>query len=163
MSSRPLIFHPLSVLLISLAGASSYAIYATLHFSGDKLANQYYYVAPIVVPFIAFLFDRVETFRQSTVISLVVGALVILTAMWRVFGDVPYVSGHALFLTYALLSTRSRVAQITAAIVMMEVICLKFFLWRDFITPSSGIILGSVAAIITRRNRTDIMTEKQIA
>jgi hypothetical protein len=148
---REQIYKPLSVLLLSLASAALYAGYATLRFSGDKLSNQYYYVVPIVVPFVAFLFDRAERFNQRTRAQFVIDGLVVLTAMWRVFGDVPYVSGHALFLTYALLSTRSRVALVTAALVMPEVLYLKFFVWHDWVTPTSGMVLGSVAAFVSWR------------
>jgi hypothetical protein len=83
-----------------------------------------------------------------------VDGLVVLTAMWRVFGDVPYVSGHALFLTYALLSTRSRVALFAAALVMIEVLYLKFVVWHDWVTPTTGMVLGSVAALVVRRLET---------
>lgn len=113
--SRPTLFHPPIVLTIALFEAGAYAMWATLRFSGDKLSNQYLYVVPIVIPFVAFLFDRAEEFRHSTRLRIIIDALVVVTAMWRVFGNVPYVSGHALFLTYALLSSRSRVAQVTAA------------------------------------------------
>lgn len=146
------IFRPLFVLFISLVGASLYALYASLRFTGDKLSNQYYYVVPIVIPFIAFLLDRAEDFRRKEMrIKLICDALVMLTAMWRVIGDVPYVSGHALFLTYAVLSSRSRVARLTAAVVMAEVIYLKFLFWHDWLTPTSGILIGTVMAFVRSR------------
>lgn len=151
---RANIYKPLPVLTLSLAGAALYAAYATLRFSGDKLSNQYFYVVPIVVPFVAFIFDRAERARRRTRMQFVVDGLVVLTAMWRVFGDVPYVSGHALFLTYALLSTRSRVALFAAALVMVEVLYLKFVVWHDWVTPTTGMVLGSVAALIARRLET---------
>ena len=151
MSVRSITFHPLTVLLFSLIGASLYTFYATLRYSGDNLSGIYFYVVPIVIPFVAFLFDRAERFRQSNLIRLAVDILVVGTAMWRVIGNVPFISGHALFLTYALLSTRSRVAQITAGIVLLQVIYLKYIVWHDWITPTSGIVLGMIAALITRR------------
>lgn len=154
--SRHIIFHPAVVITCSLLGAGLYALYAMLRFSGDKLSNQYLYVVPIVIPFIAFLFDRAEGFRQSTRLRTIVDVLVVVTAMWRVFGNVPYVSGHALFLTYALLSSRSRVAQVTAGLVMIEVAYLKYFVWHDWVTPTCGIMLGSLAATILRLCGNDI-------
>jgi hypothetical protein len=157
VSLRSINFHPLTVLFFSLIGASLYAFYATLRFSGDKLSGIYFYVVPIVIPFVAFLFDRAERFRQSNLIQLTVDILVVGTAMWRVIGNVPFISGHALFLTYALLSTGSRVAQITAAIVMLQVIYLKYIVWHDWITLTSGIVLGLLTALITWRFRkTDV-------
>lgn len=149
----PLIFHPAAVLTFSLLGAGLYALYATLRFPADKLPGQYLYVAPIVAPFVAFLFDLAERFRQSPPLGLVVDVLVVGTAVWRAVGHVPFVSGHALFLSYALLSGRSRVTQITAAVVLLEVIYLKYFVWHDWVTPSTGMLLGSAAAFLVRRLR----------
>jgi hypothetical protein len=162
-SSRPFIFHPLTVLFLSLGGAALYALYATLRFSSGSLWSQYYYVTPIVVPFVAFLFDRAERFRQLTAIQLVTDALVVGTAVWRAIGHVPYISGHALFLTYALFSTRSRVAQVTAAIVMLQVIYLKYIVWHDWVTSTCGIALGLLAALVTRRFSSRSKAEPGIA
>lgn len=132
-------------------GSALYVLYATIRFSDAHLWGQYFYVAPIVIPFVAFIFDRAERIRQLTAIHFIIDGLVIGTAMWRVIGHVPYVSGHSLFLTYALLSARSRVAQITAAIVMLQVIYLKYIVWGDWVTSTTGIVLGSMAALISWR------------
>jgi Na+-translocating ferredoxin:NAD+ oxidoreductase RnfE subunit len=157
VSLRSILSRPLIVLLFSTVVASLYALYAAWRFSGDKLFGIYFYVVPIIIPFIAFLFDRAERFRQSNLIQFAVDALVVGTAMWRAIGNVPFVSGHALFLTYALLSARSRVAQISSAIVMLQVIYLKYVVWHDWMTPTSGIILGMFAALIYWRfRRTDV-------
>lgn len=147
------LFHPLTVLSVSLAGAALYALYATWRFSGDKLSFQYIYVVPIVLPFVAFLFDRAERFSRTQLIQLALDILVVGTAMWRVIGNVPFVSGHALFLSYALLSTNTRVARITSAVVILQVIYMKYIFWHDWITPTSGIALGTMAALIRRRFR----------
>jgi hypothetical protein len=136
------------VLLFSFVAALSYAGYAALRISHDHLAPHLFYVVPIVVPFVAFLFDRAETFRKVTVVQFVVDAIVIATAMGRVVGNVPFVSGHTLFLTYCLLSARSAVPRLTAAIVLLQVIYLKYFVWHDWITSTSGIVLGALAAFV---------------
>lgn len=150
---KSILFHPLSVLLFSLAGAALFALYAALRFVGDR-PYLYYYVIPIVVPFVAFLFDRAERFRQTTLTQSALDLLVVGISMWRAVGHVPFISGHALFLTYALLSTRSRVAQLTSGLVMLEVIYLKYIFWHDWVTPTSGIILGTLAALVVWRLRT---------
>ena len=147
-STRSLIFHPLIVLSLSLIGAALYALYVTLKFPSGSLWGQYFYVTPIVVPFAAFLFDRAAERRRATVFQLIFDALVVGIAMWRALGHVPYVSGHALFLTYALLSTRSRVAQTTAALVMLQVIYLKYVVWGDWITSTNGIALGVIMSLV---------------
>lgn len=135
------------VLGLSLVGAAFYALYATLRFPRGSLWGQYFYVTPIVVPFAAFLFDRAARHHRVTAFQLITDLLVVGTAMWRVIGHVPYISGHTLFLTYALLSTRSRIAQITAAVVMLQVIYLKYIVWGDWITSTNGIALGALAAL----------------
>jgi hypothetical protein len=151
VSSRSLIFRPVSVLIFSLAGALFYALWATRRFSGSGLISQYVYVVPIVIPFVAFLFDRAREFREASRITFVIDALVVGAAMMRVIGNVPFVSGHALFLVYAVLRPGSLVTRITAGLVMLEVIYLKFFVWHDFITPLTGAALATIAALITRR------------
>ena len=151
MSYRSLIFHPLTVLLCSLVAASSYTLYAALRVSRDQLPGHLFYVVPIVIPFVAFLFDRAERLRRFSTLLFVVDALVVGTALGRVVGNVPFVSGHTLFLTYCLFSTRSRVARVTAAIVLLQVIYLKYFVWQDWITSTSGIVLGALAAFVIWR------------
>lgn len=145
-----LIFQSKFVLLISLTAVSLYAFYATLRFSGDKLYNQYYYVMPIIAPFVIFLIERLERFGQIAIIPRLIDALIVITAMWRVIGDVPFISGHPLFLAYALLTGYSRLSRMTALIVLLEVTYLKIFVWNDSITLLSGIILGGLAALIRK-------------
>ena len=144
-------FRPLFVLLISLAGAGLYALWITWRFSGGDLSGQYIYVVPIVVPFVAFVLDRIEQFSETTVVGLAIDALVVGTAMMRVIGNVPYVSGHMLFLVYAILRPGSLVTRISATVVMLEVIYLKFFVWHDLVTPLTGTTLALIAALIVRR------------
>ena len=148
---RSFVFHPLVVLFLSLFFAGLYAVYATLHFRKETLAGHYVYVVPIVIPFIAFLLDRAETVRRSNIFQISLDSLVLGTAMWRVVGHVPYVSGHSLFLSYCLLSTRSRVARVTAALVLLQVAYLKYFVWHDWVTSTNGIVLGTAAAFIWNR------------
>lgn len=148
ISIKEKLFQPLSILLISLTSALIYSIYATLRFSGDKLLNQYYYVVPIVISFVIFLLNRFENFRQKTLTQWIVDFMVVLTAMWCVIGDVPYVSGHTLFLTYCILTLNLDIGRIFTAIVMFEVLYLKFFVWNDWISAIIGIVLGTIAAII---------------
>lgn len=83
--------------------------------------------------------------------------------MMRVIGKVPYVSGHTLFLTYAILGPASRVTRITASLVMLEVIYLKYFVWHDPVSSSTGIVLGMIAAVTARRFGRNVETENQLA
>lgn len=156
-------FHPLVVLLLAIGGALLYAAWITWRYGGRNLENQYLYVVPIVVPFVSFLLDRVERIRHSRIAGLVLDALVVGTAMMRVIGNVPFVSGHTLFLSYAIFSPASRVTRISATLVMLEVIYLKYFVWHDPITSSTGIMLGTIAALIAHRLRRKGETEDELA
>lgn len=69
--------------------------------------------------------------------------------MMRVVGKVPFVSGHTLFLTYAIMGPASPVTRITDSLVMLEVIYLKYFVWHDPVTSSAGITLGAIAALMS--------------
>jgi hypothetical protein len=151
LATRPLIFHPFAVLLLSIGCALLYAVWVTWRFGGRNLENQYIYVVPIVVPFVSFLLDRAEQIHQPKIAWLLVDFLVVGTSMMRVVGNVPFISGHALFLAYAIIGPVSPVTRSTAALVMLEVIYLKYFVWHDPITSSTGIVLGTIAALIARR------------
>ena len=114
-------------------------------------AGSFWYVVPIVVPFVAFLFDRFERLRQLNALHFVIDLIVVGTAVGRVVAHVPFVSGHTLFLTYAIISSRSRVVRITAGFVLAHAVFLKYFVWHDWVTSTAGIFLGSVAGFLVLR------------
>ena len=155
-------FHPFVVLGVSLTAGILYAALATWRYSGSGLTNQYVYMAPIVVPFVAFLLDRANELRNGWPVTFIVDGLVVGTAMMRVVSTLPYVSGHALFLTYAALRPGSMVTRVTATIVMLEVAYLKFFVWHDLVTPLTGITLGVIAALIAHRLSTPQQRERSV-
>lgn len=140
------------VFLCSLLAATSCAAYLlrspSTRSTMFKPSGSFLYVVPIVVPFVAFLFDRGNRWFQLNYLHYVIDLIVAGTAMGRAAGVVPYISGHTLFLTHALLSSRSNVVRITAALVLIQAIYLKYFVWHDWITSTVGILLGILAALI---------------
>jgi hypothetical protein len=52
---------------------------------------------------------------------------------------------------YAILTSRSIVVRVTAVLVMVQAIYLKYFVWHDFVTQTSGILLGSLAAFMVSK------------
>ncbi len=116
-----------------------------------NLAGSFLYNVTIVVPLVAFLFDRAENRQQLNALPLVIDLIVIGAAIGRVVGSVPFVSGHTLFLTYAIISTHSKFVRMSAIIVMAHAVYLKYFVWHDLVTSTSGIILGSIAALLVLR------------
>jgi len=150
MRRNEIVFHPVTVSVFALFAVLGYAAWMRSRFPGGDLSNHYFYVLPIIVPFVAFLFSRAQRFRDATVLELSIDTLVVVVSIMRMIGHVPLISGHALFLTYAIARPGSRLTRITAALVMLQVIYLKFFIWHDLITPVTGIILGVAAAFIVR-------------
>ena len=152
---RHVVFQPTVVLIISLAAAALLSLYllrySILSASTFTFPPSFFYVVPIVVPFVGFLLDRAEHTRETTVVQVIIDVAIIGLAMARIFTSFPFISGHTLFLTYALGASRSRVVIATASLVMLQVIYLKYIVWHDAVTSTGGIIIGGIAAIVVRR------------
>src|SRR5689334_22048200 len=93
-------FRFLFILLGAALVILTYIAWMRWRHPGDDLSNNFFYVLPIIVPFVAFVFDCVGRRRATSLLELMIDCAVVGTAMMRVIGDVPFVSGHALFLTY---------------------------------------------------------------
>ena len=143
---KTFIFRPLFVLTSALGFAGLFALVIILHYHGLRQHFLLYYFLPVSVPFVAFAFDRAARWRQIQLVQWLIEGPIVLLALSRAFVAVPLVSGHALFLAYALLSSRSWVARLTA-LVMLQVAYLKIFVWADP-TLIGGIILGMLAALV---------------
>lgn len=144
--------HPVAVLGVSLLATLVFAGVIVLVFEGEAEWYLLYYFAPIGIPFVAHVFERsghwpTLTPRQQLVEKIAVGL-----SLLRAICLIPLISGHALFLTYALLTTSSPLVRITAGLVMLEVIYLKVFVWHDP-TIVGGTLLGILASIAYRRFR----------
>jgi hypothetical protein len=144
LQSRRLIFHPLVILGTALISASLFSLLIIFLFHGERRTYFLYYFVPVGIPFVAYLFDRLDRWRELSRGQWIIDLLVVALSLGRAFLPIPLISGHALFLTYALLSTRSWPARITAAIVMFEVCYLKLIVWHDF-TLLGGLTLGCIA------------------
>jgi hypothetical protein len=97
---------PVVVFGLALLGSAVWALWSTLRFSGEKRNLSYIYYVPIVAPFVAFLLERLADRSAALKKLFLLDAIVTILAMWRVIGDVPFISGHALFLTYAVATAR---------------------------------------------------------
>jgi hypothetical protein len=147
---RQLIFHPATVLLVSLSAAGLFALFVSLLFDGDFRWFLLYYFMPVGIPFVAFLFDRAEGHATASRGARAMDWIVLLPALARAFVRLPLISGHALFLTYCLLTSRSKVARASAALVLLQVAYLKIFVTHDT-ALIGGIIGGGLCALLYRR------------
>ena len=140
------------VLLCSVAGAALVGLYLLRYPSVratvfDPSATFQYFV-PLMIPLIAFMFERVEHAREANFFQHGVDYLVFALAVGRVVGDVPYISGHTLLLSYALLQSKSRLVRISSILVLAQTLFLKYFVWRDFVTSNVGMALGCTLALL---------------
>ncbi|MCB9450714.1 MAG: hypothetical protein H6672_04710 [Anaerolineaceae bacterium] len=135
------------ILLVAVILTMLFGLAAALLFTGERRDAILVYSVPIAIPFTAFIFDRLA--RWPRVLWWLDMPLVILSLL-RAFWPLPIISGHALFLTYALLTTRLPVARWTAALILLQVVYLKALVWGDS-TLIGGVLVGLVAAILYRR------------
>jgi hypothetical protein len=147
---RQLIFHPLTVLGVSMIAAAIFALWIHLSFDGELRWFLLYYFTPVGIPFVAFLFDRAERSALASKASWTVDVAVLIPALTRAVIAIPLISGHALFLTYCLLTSRTKVARITAVLVLLQVAYLKIFVMHDT-ALLGGAFAGYLAALLYRR------------
>jgi hypothetical protein len=150
IAQRQLIFHPVTVLVVALIAAALFALFVALFFEGDLRRFLLYYFTPIGIPFVAFLFDRAEHSAVIPLVSWGIDLAVLIPALTRAFVPLPLVSGHALFLSYCLLTARSKLARVTAFLVVLQVAYLKIFVTHDT-ALIGGIVVGYLAAVLYRR------------
>ncbi len=145
-------FRPPIVLLCSLAGAALVGVWLLRHSSVRASildpSGPFWYFVPLMVPMIAFMLERVEHAREANFFQHGIDFLVFSLAVGRVVGDVPYISGHTLLLSYALLCSKSKIVRISALLVLAQTLYLKYFVWHDFVTSNAGIVLACALALL---------------
>lgn len=101
-----------------------------------------------MVPLIAFMLERLEHVREANFFQHGVDFLVFGLAVGRVVGDVPFISGHTLLLSYIFLCSKSKIVRVSAVLVLAQTLYLKYFVWHDFVTSNAGIVLGCALALL---------------
>ena len=150
MRRSRIFFHPVFVLVCAVVAMIAYAAVTQWRLPGRDLRMHFIYVLPIIVPFVAFLFDRGAQFRTAGWPEWIIDFVVVASSILRAIGVIPLISGHVLFLTYAIARPGSRLTKATALMVMLQVLYLKIFVWHDMVTPFTGIAVGLTAALIVR-------------
>jgi len=150
------------VLLGSLAGAALVGLYL-VRFENVRAnvldpGGTFMYFVPLMVPCFAFMIERVQHVRLANFFQHGVDFLVFGLAVGRVVGgEVRYISGHTLLLSYMLVSSRSNIVRITSILVLGQTLYLKYYVWGDFVTSNVGMMLGCVLALsvwwVSRRTR----------
>jgi hypothetical protein len=152
LNLRTQVFRPWMVLLCSFGGAALIGLWLLRHPSVRATvfdpSGTFQYFVPLMVPMIAFMFERVEHTREANFFQHGVDFLVFGLAVGRVVGDVPFISGHTLLLSYALLSSKSRIVRISAILVLAQTLYLKYVVWHDFVSSDVGIVMGCALALL---------------
>lgn len=133
-------------ILCALLGTALVATFAAFRLTGDQRFYFLYYNVPIAAPFSAFVLEQVRTRRGVVLPAFDAG--IVLMALARAFFPVRGYSGHVLFLLYALFSSRSKVVRVLSALVLTQVLIVKFALWNDFVTPLGAAAVASVALLV---------------
>jgi hypothetical protein len=153
-------FQPRFVLLLSLTGAALVGLYLLRYEYVRSTVldpgGTFQYFVPLMVPVFAFMLERVEKVREANLFQHGVDFLVFGLAVGRVVGgDVPYISGHTLLLSYMLVSSRSQIVRIASVLVMVQTLILKYYFWSDFVTSNVGLVLGCAlgltVALVSKR------------
>lgn len=149
---QSLLFHPFIAPASSLLATVLFVILIILRYDGERRLYLLYYFAPLVIPFVAYIFDRLKNWDTLHNAQRLIDIFVLVVSLLRLFIAVPFISGHALLLTYFAFSTQGLFSRVTAALVLIEVFYIKIFIWDD-ITFFGGALIGILAAIIFGRVR----------
>ncbi len=138
--------NPILVLTISGIAALvvSYVSVCYLRFSTWTL----FYNIPVGVAFLVFSFDRLHVLGRQPLTAYALDAVLLATAITRMFVLVPLYSGHTLFLVYFLGTAHTRLARLIAFAVLVQVAIVKLMLADG--TFVGGAALATAAVFLYR-------------
>lgn len=146
------IFHPAVGLICGLGLTLAFALACFYLLDGQELIHFLSYNVPMAVPFTGFVFDRALRYfgkRGNQAPAIALDGVVLLFALLRAVYPLPVISGHALFLSYALITVKSNWARLPVMIVLAGVAYFKIMLWHDP-TLLGGAVVGVAAALLWR-------------
>jgi hypothetical protein len=106
-----------------------------------------FYNVPLVILATFWLLCRKQEQKRWKSVKTGLDIIVVCLAMSRYYGAMIPPSGHALFLTYSLITVSSRYYRIAALMMLLVTILLKIS-WGDYQSWSYGILLGVVTSTI---------------
>jgi hypothetical protein len=126
LKRRLIMLSPLTVLVLAIAASAAFGLFA-YRVVGIRDLGFLLYVTLVGVPFIAFAHDRLARWAVLLPAQFALDAPVIAVALIRGLGLIPFVSGHAMFLAYALWTSRAPLVRWTALAVLAQVAYVKGF------------------------------------
>jgi hypothetical protein len=105
------------------------------------------YNVPLVILFISWLLCRKQEQKNWQPLKIFLDMTIICIAVSRFYGVQIPPSGHALFLTYSLITINNRYYRAAALMMLLVTIALKIS-WGDYQSWSYGILLGAVTGTL---------------
>ncbi len=108
-----------------------------------------YYAMPLTVIVPVWGRLRLVRFAALTPTQRVADALVLIAATVRTLGgDVVPVSGHALFLTHTIVTTRNKYYRMAATGASAITLWFKLRIWNDRSSLVAGVLAGGMTALV---------------
>ena len=133
---------PVAILLGLLA-----SIFDILFHLRGEARFVFFYFFPVFVTFFIFVFERLENYRNIHLAQWGIDAVVVAFSVLRAFYEVPIISGHALFLTFAFITLKRLSSRVLILLVWFQVLYFKLFVLHDP-TFFGGFIFGNIAALL---------------
>ena len=143
------------LLLASLASLVALVVPLMRHSLTPKERMSILYNVPMYGMFFLWLFCRIRENAVFLPLQVLLDGLVVGIAASRFLGPYLPASGHALFLSYSLLTVASYPFRIASGVLLALTIMLKLS-WGDYYSWTCGLLLGVPCAIfygrLSRRN-----------
>lgn len=130
---------------LTFAGIAALAVilYSSYFYEGAQWWYRFWYYTPAAATAGAWCFGRIrerDLSRWVWLFDIIVLSIAICRPIW----GIPAVSGHALFAVYALMTSRNRVTDCLAALLLGITVYAKLILWQGDFTLWTGLVLGFI-------------------
>ena len=141
-----------ALLLAALACLAGLCILLPASSLAEERRFSLLYNWPLFSAFFLWLYCRLQENTKFPLSKIALDALVVGLAASRLFGSLIPSSGHALFLSYSLLTVSNRSYRILAGVLLMGTVALKWY-WGDYRSWVYGIAAGLLCGFIYGRLR----------
>lgn len=134
---------------LAIAALSGAAVAVALRLAWNPPPRTYFEYVPIGALFGAFVLQRFIAQRARSATALACDLAAIVLPLMRVFiPPLPFVSGHTLFASYAVLTAAGRTLRAVALLVLMLAIFDKIFWTGGWTSMIAGLAAGGALAYI---------------
>jgi hypothetical protein len=137
------------LLTFSLAGLARHILepITRREIANSDVSFTYLYNGPVLLLCVAWLLLRVRDKSELIPLRIFIDALVAAIALSRFLGATIPPSGHALFLSYSLVTIYYKSYRIPAMLMLLLTIALKVS-WHDYTSWAYGILVGLGCGVV---------------